>query len=45
MIESGAVFAGEDKVTAFDATLDEAALDEGVILRKGKKGFCRILRG
>ena len=45
MIESGAVFAGEDKITTFDAALDLNALDEGVILRKGKKGFCRILRG
>ena len=45
MIQSGAVFADEHKVTDFSETLDEAALQgDGVILKKGKKGYCRICR-
>jgi len=43
LIESGAVFAGEEKVTdcAFALTV-EALEGDGIILRKGKKGFCRV---
>ncbi|HWR18989.1 MAG TPA: tyrosine--tRNA ligase [Clostridia bacterium] len=44
MIESGAVFADEEKVSDVYFTLDENSLEQGVLLRKGKKGFVRILR-
>ncbi|HWS28861.1 MAG TPA: tyrosine--tRNA ligase [Clostridia bacterium] len=44
MIESGAVFADEEKVTDVYFALDANSLTQGVILRKGKKGFVRILR-
>ena len=43
MIESGAVFADEEKVVDVYATLPAEKLGEGIILRKGKKGFCRVL--
>ncbi|MBR0026257.1 MAG: tyrosine--tRNA ligase [Clostridia bacterium] len=43
MIESGAVFADEEKVADVYATLPAEKLGEGIILRKGKKGFCRVL--
>lgn len=43
MIESGAVFKDDEKVTDVYATLPPEALEAGVILRKGKKGFVRIL--
>lgn len=45
MIESGAVFAGDEKVTDVYAVLAEDKLAEGIVLRKGKKGFVRVLRG
>ena len=46
MIESGAVFVDEEKVTSFGVTVPAEKLDgDGVILKKGKKGFCRICRG
>ena len=44
MIESGAVFAADEKVTDVNAVLDEGSLTDGVILRKGKKGFVRVLK-
>jgi tyrosyl-tRNA synthetase len=44
MIESGAVFVDEEKVTDVYFTLDPKSLEQGVLLRKGKKGFVRILR-
>ncbi|MEG1525132.1 MAG: tyrosine--tRNA ligase [Clostridia bacterium] len=45
LIEGGGVFAGDNKVDSFAETLTEAALDgDGIILRKGKKSFCRILK-
>ena len=45
LIDGGGVFAGDKKVVSANETLDEAALSgEGVILRKGKKSFCRIYR-
>lgn len=45
MIESGAVFAGDEKVTDVYAVLAEDKLAEGIVLKKGKKGFVRVLRG
>ena len=45
LINDGAVFAGERKVASFQETLSPDALDgDGVILRKGKKSFCRRKR-
>lgn len=45
MIESGAVFAGDEKVTDVYAVLAEDKLAEGIVLKKGKKGFVRVRRG
>jgi tyrosyl-tRNA synthetase len=43
LIEGGGVFVGEDKVTAVSMSLKPEQIEgEGVILRKGKKSFCRI---
>ena len=43
LIQSGAVFIGEDQISDVNAALDAAQLaGDGVILRKGKKGFCRF---
>jgi tyrosyl-tRNA synthetase len=45
LIEGGGVFADEKKVASVNETLAETDLDgEGVILRKGKKGYCRVRR-
>ena len=44
MIESGAVFCGDEKITDVFGCADEASLDEGFILKKGKKGFVRVVR-
>ena len=45
LIEGGGIFKGEQKVSAPTETLDSAELDgDGVILRKGKKSFCRVRR-
>lgn len=43
MIESGAVFADDSKISDFAAVLDENKLKDGVILRKGKKSFVRVM--
>ena len=41
----GGVFAGERKVESVNESIDpEEISGEGVILRKGKKGYCRIRR-
>ena len=45
MIESGAVFAGDEKVTDVYAVLAEDKLAEGIVLKKGKKGFVRVCKG
>ena len=45
MIESGAVFAGDEKVADVYAVLAEDKLAEGIVLRKGKKGFVRVCKG
>lgn len=44
LIESGAVFDGEDKITDFGAVVSQEKLNcDGVILRKGKKGFYKFI--
>ena len=45
MIESGAVFAGDEKVTDVYAVLAEDKLAEGIVLKKGKKGIVRVCKG
>ena len=43
LIEGGGVFVDDQKVESVSATLDAAQIEgEGVIIRKGKKSFCRI---
>ncbi len=45
LIQGGGVFAADKKVESVTETIDASALDgEGLILRKGKKSFCRIRR-
>ncbi len=45
LIEGGGVFVGERKVESVNESVDpEEISGEGVILRKGKKGYCRIRR-
>ena len=44
MVQSGAVFAGDDKVTDVDTLVTAEQIgSNGLLLRKGKKNFCRIL--
>ena len=44
MVESGAVAVNDEKVTDVDAriTADMIGAD-GLMLRKGKKGYCRLM--
>lgn len=43
LIEGGGVFVGDSKVESVSAALDKTQITgEGVILRKGKKSYCRI---
>lgn len=44
MIESGAVFADDVKVSDFAKAIQESKLKDGVIIRKGKKSFVRVLK-
>jgi len=45
LIEGGGVYAGENKITDVRAVLQSEDLDgDGIILRKGKKGFCKVRR-
>ena len=43
-IEQGAVSCDDAKVTDVNAEVDEAKLDDGIILKKGKKSFLRIVK-
>jgi tyrosyl-tRNA synthetase len=43
LIKDGAVFVGDVKVASHEETIAEERLaGDGVILRKGKKGYCRV---
>lgn len=42
LVEGGGVFVDERKVESVSEKLDEAALENGVLLRKGKKSYCRV---
>lgn len=44
MVQGGAVFVDDDKVEDVYAVIAADKLEQGVILKKGKKGFVRILR-
>ena len=44
LIESGSVQADDVKVKDVYAAIDESKLSDGVIIKKGKKGFVRIVR-
>ena len=44
LIEAGSVLIGDEKVTDVYAALSEAALSEGVVIKKGKKGFVRVVK-
>ena len=43
-IEQGAVTCDDEKVTDVYAEVDESKLDDGVILKKGKKSFLRVIK-
>lgn len=44
MVQAGAVMAGEEKVTDIEATISEEMIgSEGLLLRKGKKNYCRLV--
>lgn len=46
LIEGGGVFVGDDKVESVSAALNAGQIEgDGVIIRKGKKSYCRIRRG
>ena len=43
-MEAGAVYVGDDKVTDVNAAVTADMIGtEGLMLRKGKKGFCRLV--
>ena len=43
-LKSGAVFLGEDKIEDFGAQVCAEQLQgDGIMLKKGKKGFCRLV--
>lgn len=44
-IEGGGVLMNDAKVTDVYAAVDPAALESGIILKKGKKGFLRVIKG
>lgn len=44
-IDGGGVLMNDVKVTDVYAAADPSALESGIILKKGKKGFVRIIRG
>ncbi|MDD3920319.1 MAG: tyrosine--tRNA ligase [Eubacteriales bacterium] len=46
LIESGAVYVNDDKVLSPTEALEKGQLaGEGIILKKGKKGFCKVKLG
>ena len=45
LIQQGGIFCGDTKIERFDATLDKAALTEGVVIRKGKKTYKKFIIG
>lgn len=46
LIEGGGVYIDDNKVESFSEVIDADLLTgDGVVIRKGKKGFCRVMRG
>ncbi len=46
MVQAGAVMVGEEKATDIDARVDAAQIGaDGLLLRKGKKSYCRLVLG
>ena len=43
LVQQGGVSLGDNKLERFDVTFDEAALKEGVVIRKGKKVFHKFM--
>ena len=44
MVQAGAVLVGENKVTDIDACIDASQIGtDGLLLRKGKKNYCRLI--
>ena len=44
MVQAGAVMAGEEKVTDIEATISQEMIgSDGLLLRKGKKNYCRLV--
>ncbi len=45
-VEAGAVAVGEDKASDIYARVDAAQIGaDGLLLRKGKKSYCRLMLG
>ena len=44
LIESGSVLVGEEKISDVYAALSEAQLSEGAVIKKGKKGYVRVVK-
>ena len=44
-VKAGAVSLGDEKVTDFGAAVTAEMIGEGLMLKKGKKGFCRLILG
>ena len=44
-LKAGAVSLGDEKVTDFGATVTAEMIGDGLMLKKGKKGFCRLILG
>ena len=42
LIQQGGISVDDDKVTAFDAVIDEETLKKGIIIKKGKKIYHKI---
>jgi tyrosyl-tRNA synthetase len=44
MVQAGAVMAGEEKVADIEATIAEGQIgSDGLLLRRGKKNYCRLV--
>ena len=44
-VKAGAVSLGDEKVTDFGAAVTAEMIGDGLMLKKGKKGFCRLVLG
>ena len=44
LIQQGGVVVSDEKVTAIDAAIDESAFADGVVIKKGKKTFHRVVK-